>query len=151
MESGAGKNDLMKPTIRAALAGAGAAATWAAAEPLLRRVCRTPYSDVRLLGRLVARGRRVDTAGLALHVANGALAGIALDRLRMTTIPRAVLAAELETFVLWPGMVLVERIHPIFAEEVWPRPIAKHGPTILEQVLAHALFGAVYGGLARRR
>ena len=35
---------------RAALAGMSAAAVWAAAEPALRRLFGTPYSDVRLIG-----------------------------------------------------------------------------------------------------
>lgn len=140
----------MQPTLRAALAGAGAAATWAALEPALRRVCRTPYSDIQILGRLVARGRLMEPAGVALHIANGAGAGIALQRLGATTVARAVLAAEVETATFWPGIFVLERIHPIVAEKKWPRPLVTHAPTIVEQVLAHALFGATFGLLHRR-
>ena len=35
---------------RGFICGAAAAAVWAAAEPALRRVTRTEYSDVRLVG-----------------------------------------------------------------------------------------------------
>ena len=73
-----------------------------------------------------------------------------MQRLRATTVPRAILAAEAETLLLWPGMAVVERVHPVFAERGWPRPIVSHGPTIAEQVLVHALFGAVYGALRAR-
>jgi hypothetical protein len=48
------------------LAGAVAAGVWAAAEPGLGRVLRTPYSDVRLLGRLASR-RYWLPVGLAWH------------------------------------------------------------------------------------
>lgn len=136
--------------LRAALAGAGAAVTWAAAEPALRRLCRTPYSDIQILGRLVARGSRIEPAGFVLHVANGAAAGVVLHRLGATTVLRAVLAAELETAAFWPGIYVLERVHPIVAEKGWPRPLVTNVPTIIEQILAHALFGAVYGLLARR-
>ncbi|MFL5914479.1 MAG: hypothetical protein ACJ752_02410 [Gaiellaceae bacterium] len=34
-------------------AGAAAAPAWATSDPLLRRLAGTPYSDVRLLGRIV--------------------------------------------------------------------------------------------------
>ena len=63
-------------TLRGALAGAAAAAVWAAQQPLDRRVFGVDYDDVELLGRLVARGRAVAyPVGLALHLFNGALFG----------------------------------------------------------------------------
>jgi hypothetical protein len=48
--------------MRGATAGAAAAAVWAAGDPLLRRLAGTPYSDVRLLGRLVTRRRAPSTS-----------------------------------------------------------------------------------------
>ena len=60
---------------RGALAGIAAAATWAALEPPLGRLLRTPYSDVRLLGAPITTGRLWPVAGLAVHLGNGAAFG----------------------------------------------------------------------------
>jgi hypothetical protein len=65
-------------SLRGAAAGVIAAAAWAASEPALRRLARTPYSDVRLLGRAVTRGRGWPMVGVALHLVNGALFGATL-------------------------------------------------------------------------
>ena len=63
---------------RGALAGAAAALAWAGAEPIASRLLKSPYSDVRLLGRMVVRrGAGWRIAGLTMHVANGALFGAA--------------------------------------------------------------------------
>jgi hypothetical protein len=63
--------------LRAAAAGVVAAGVWAAAEPGLRRLFGTPYTDVRLLGAPLSR-RHWRLAGTAVHLANGAAAGVAL-------------------------------------------------------------------------
>ena len=62
-------------TLRGALAGAVAAAVWAAQQPLDRRVFGVPYDDTELLGRWVVRSERWQPAGLALHLVNGAAFG----------------------------------------------------------------------------
>lgn len=67
----------MNPWLQAGFAGAVAAAVWAAQEPVDQRVLRFPYSDVAILGRLVTRGRHWRALGTALHVVNGAVAGLA--------------------------------------------------------------------------
>ncbi len=66
----------MSPWAQAALAGAGAAALWGLLEPLDQRVLRFPYSDIALLGRLATRGPRWKPVGWAVHLANGAVAGL---------------------------------------------------------------------------
>ena len=64
-------------TLRGALAGATAAAVWAAQQPLDKRVFGVDYDDAELLGtpRARATGPATLPVGLALHVANGALFG----------------------------------------------------------------------------
>ena len=62
-------------TLRGALAGAAAAAVWAAQQPLDKRAFGSRYDDVELLGKLVTRGPTWYPVGLALHVQNGALFG----------------------------------------------------------------------------
>ena len=58
-----------------ALAGAVAAAIWAAQQPLDKKVFGSEYDDVELLGNLVARDSSAQAAGLAMHMANGAAFG----------------------------------------------------------------------------
>src|SRR3954462_14277897 len=62
-------------TLRGALAGAAAAAVWAAQQPLDKRVFVVHSDDAELLGGLVARGAPEYRVGLAIHLADGALFG----------------------------------------------------------------------------
>src|SRR5262245_21116098 len=97
--------------MRGATAGAVAALTWAAAEPALGRVFGTPYSDVKLLGGLVVRGRARYPVGVAIHVANGAAFGWAFEKLLGGGVRRGLIAAEAENALLWPGILILDRIH----------------------------------------
>lgn len=125
-----------------------AAAAWAAAEPVLQRVFRTPYSDVRLLGAIATRGRWWPVAGTAMHVANGAAFGLAWERLGWRGWKRGVAAAELENLVLWaPGMALVDRYHPDRRSGTL-LPLLRSKRVFGYEVVTHALFGAVLGRLA---
>jgi hypothetical protein len=124
-----------------------AAAAWAAAEPLLQRVFRTRYSDVRLLGRVVTRGRWWPAAGTAMHVANGAAFGIAWERLGGGGWKRGIVAAQVENLVLWaPGMALVDRYHPDRRSGALPM-LLRNKRVFGYEVATHALFGAVLGML----
>src|SRR3954449_7975613 len=62
-------------TLRGALAGAVAAAVWAAQQPLDKAVFGVDYDDVELLGKTVTNGPAWPYIGLAWHVANGAAFG----------------------------------------------------------------------------
>ena len=66
--------ELRRP-LNGAIAGATAAAVWAAQQPLDKRVFGSDYDDVQLLGKLVTRGPGATAAGLALHIFNGAVFG----------------------------------------------------------------------------
>jgi hypothetical protein len=135
--------------VKGPLAGAVAALAWAAAEPALGRLFGTPYSDVRLLGRLVTRGPGSNAAGLAIHVANGAGFGWTFERvLRGGGVRRGILAAELENALLWPAMAVMDRIHPDRRAGAWP-PLATSPRVAGYSVAGHALFGAVLGSLTR--
>jgi hypothetical protein len=136
-------------TSRGALAGAAAAAVWAAAEPGARRLFGTPYSDVRLLGAMVTRRRAWPLVGVALHVANGAAFGAAFARLGGHGIAQGVLAAEAESLALWPGMALVDRYHPDRRSGAWP-PLLGNRRVFAQEVAVHALFGTVLGVLTGR-
>ena len=133
---------------RGAVAGIVAATVWAAAEPALGRAFGTPYSDVRLLGRVVTRGRLWPVAGLALHAANGAVFGAVFERLGGRGVSRAVAAAELESLLLWPGMAVVDRVHPDRRSGYLP-PLLWNGRVFAYEAATHALFGLVLGLLLR--
>ncbi|MBD0290679.1 MAG: hypothetical protein ICV74_05435, partial [Thermoleophilia bacterium] len=124
---------------RGARAGIAAAAAWAAAEPVLGRLLGTPYSDLRLLGAPLAR-RRWRAAGLALHLANGAVFGAAFERLGGRGAVAGGLAAQVENLVLWPAMAVVDRVHPDRRSGAWP-PLLGNARVFAYEVAAHAIFG----------
>ena len=133
---------------RGARAGIIAAAVWAASEPLAGRLFRTPYSDLRLLGAVVTRGPLWWPAGLALHLANGAVFGAAFERMGGGGWKQGMLAAQLENVGLWPGMALVDRLHPDRKSGAWPR-LLTNGRVFAYEAAVHAIFGAVLGALLR--
>jgi hypothetical protein len=124
-----------------------AAAVWAAAEPVAGHIFRTPYySDLRLLGRILTDGRLSRPVGLALHLANGAAFGAAFERVGGRGWRQGLLAAELENLGLWPGMALVDRLHPDRKSGAWP-PLLTNPRVFLYEAAVHALFGGVLGAL----
>ena len=134
--------------LRGILAGIAGAATWAAAEPLLGRALGTPYSDARLLGGLVADGPHWRPAGVGVHLVNGGVFGAVFARLGGHGIVRGIAAAQVENLALWPGMAVVDRVHPDRRRGAWP-PLLRNGRVFAYEMATHALFGAVLGALVR--
>jgi hypothetical protein len=139
--------------LRDAAAGAVAATVWGVLEPLDRRLLRSDYSDIALLGKTFTRGRAWRTLGFALHAGNGAVFGLAFrEARRITGIPprRLALAMALaEHVTLYPLSVLVDRYHPARGQEGVP-PLATNPRAFLQATWRHAVFGAVLGFLAAR-
>jgi hypothetical protein len=137
--------------LRGALAGAAAAAVWAAAEPLGRRLLRPPstYSDLRLLGRPLSRARW-HPVGFAFHLVNGAAFGIAFRAFGGCGWRRGLAVAQAENVLLWPGMVVVDRFHPDRRSGAWP-PLLLNGRVFAYEVAMHAVFGVTLGLLLSRR
>ena len=133
---------------RGAAAGVAAAAAWAAAEPLLGRLLRTPYSDVRLLGGAITGGPLWRPLGLALHLGNGAAFGAVFERLGGRGPKHGVLAAQAENLLLWPGLAVVDRFHRDRRSGAWP-PLLRNPRVAAYEVATHALFGFVLGSLLR--
>jgi hypothetical protein len=135
---------------RAALAGAAGTLLWAALEPIDTRIFRNDYSDVAVLGKFVTRTRAWPVAGLAFHVANGALFGIAFDAARRrTTLPARRLALTLalaEHVALFPLSYVVDRAHPARGEPGVGDLFSTRG--FAQATARHALFGAVLGRFA---
>ena len=132
----------MDPRGRGALAGAVAAVVWAAANPLARRAFGTPYSDVELLGG--------GPAGFALHTANGAGFGYLFVKLGGRGVRDGIAAAVVENALLWPGMFVVDRMHPRRRDGTWP-PLARNPRVFAQATAGHALYGALLGMLGSRR
>lgn len=136
--------------MRPAAAGAVAALTWAALEPLDRRLLRNDYSDVAMLGKLVTRSRAWPLAGLAVHAANGAVFGLALGqaRRRLRRPPTPLQLALVEHTVLYPLTYVVDRAHPARGSRGVATSFSARG--FVQETLRHALFGVVLGRLERR-
>ena len=130
--------------MRGMLAGIVAAGIWAAAEPALGRALGVPwYSDRRLLGGLFRVGPE---AAIAIHLVNGAVFGATFERLGLRGPVSGVVMAQAESLSLWPAMSVVDRVHEDRRSGAWPT-LWGNRRVFAYEVAAHALFGAVLGGL----
>jgi hypothetical protein len=130
--------------MRGMLAGIVAAGVWAAAEPALGRALGVPwYSDRRLLGGLFRVGPE---AAIAIHLVNGAVFGATFERLGLRGPVSGVVMAQAESLSLWPAMRVVDHVHEDRRSGGWP-PLWGNRRVFAYEVAAHALFGAVLGGL----
>ena len=125
-----------------AAAGAVAASVWSLLEPIDRRLLRSDYSDVLLLGKTFTGGRLAWPVGFAIHAANGALFGLAFDRVR-----RRVPYSK-EHVALYPLSYFVDRYHPARGQAGIP-PLFTNPRAFVQATLRHALFGVVLGRLSR--
>jgi len=141
----------LRRTLNGALAGATAAAVWAAQQPLDKRLFGSHYDDVEVLGKLVTRGPAWPAAGLGLHLANGAMFGAvyALARPLVPAPPLAsgVTAALAEHAGFWPLGPLVDRRHPARSEL---EPLSGNRRAFAQSTWRHLLFGVVLAELERR-
>ena len=134
----------------AGLAGVAAAAVWAAAEPLDQRLLRSGYSDIALLGKLVTRGPRWRQVGLALHLGNGAVAGVVFWALHLWfgggVLAGAIVFAMVEHVLTYPLTILTDRFHPARGAPELP-PLSRSGRGFVQATWRHLLFGVVLGVL----
>ena len=128
---------------------------WAVQEPFDQRVLRCDYSDVAILGKALTRRPGWLPAGLALHVVNGALFGLAYHQARQLvprTDPRrlALGMALVEHVALYPLCYLIDRHHPARGEPGIPR-LSTNPRAFAQATWRHAVFGLALGALARPR
>ena len=136
--------------IGGATAGAVAALTWAALQPLDKAVLRHGYDDVELLGRAVRPKSGWLLPGLAMHAANGAAFGFVYSELRRRTphvnpVVTATAAALVEHVSLFPLAAVVDRHHPAKDELVRTWTMR----AFVQATWRHLLFGVVLGLLVR--
>jgi hypothetical protein len=141
----------LRRTVNGAMAGAVAAGLWAAQQPLDKRVFGSDYDDVELLGKLFTRGSAWQAAGLAMHVANGAVFGATYALLRpLVPLPPVVAGATAglaEHAGFWPFSRLIDRHHPARSEL---EPLWGNRRAFAQAAWRHLLFGLVLGELERR-
>jgi hypothetical protein len=141
----------LRRSVNGAVAGAAAAAFWAAQQPADKRVFASGYDDVELLGKAVTRGETWPVAGIALHLGNGAAFGAIYGQLRPflpgPLVGRAVTAALIEHVALWPLGRLVDRYHPARNELT---PLSDNARAFAQATWRHLIFGLVLGELERR-
>jgi hypothetical protein len=133
--------------IRGAAAGAAAAMLWSAAEFAAARALRHGFTDTRLLGR-VASERWWLPAGVLIHAFNGAAFGAAFAAAGARGPMAGLRWASAEAIATWPGMALVDRVHPDRRSGRWPRPLLTDPRVIAQEAAMHALFGLALGLLA---
>jgi len=138
-------------TVRGALAGAAAAGVWSAQSQLDRRVFGVDYLDEALLGKAITRGPAWPVAGVALHLANGALFGAVYanvaPRVPLPSWARGPVAGLAEHLATWPLTALIGRAHP--ARDEFPA-LWGSSAAFAQATWRHVLFGAVLGELERR-
>jgi hypothetical protein len=138
-------------TLRGAVSGALAAAVWGLAQPLDKRVFRSRYDDVELLGKAVTPGDHWYPIGLGLHMTNGALFGAVYANvapaLPIAPALRGPAAGFAEHLALWPLVGLTDRLHP--ARGDLPK-LSGNRMAFLQAAWRHLLFGFVLGELERR-
>jgi hypothetical protein len=134
--------------LRGALAGAAAAVAWRACDPLLKRVFGTSYADAELAGPFLTRGPLQPLVNVAAHTAAGAGFGHLFERFGGRGVRQGVVAALVENTVLWPGMIVLDRVHPARRDGTWP-PLFANPRVFAQSTAGHALFGAVLGLLVR--
>lgn len=131
---------------KGAVAGAIAAGVWAAQQPLDKRLFRSGYDDVELLGKAITRGRWWRPLGVGMHLANGAAFGAiyAPLRARLGLPPRraGVAAGLAEHLALWPLVRVTDRLHPARREL---EPLTGNRAAFAQGAWRHALFGLVLG------
>jgi len=139
--------------LRGALAGAVAAAVWAAQQPLDKQAFGVDYDDAELLGAALTRERGTPATfavGLAVHVANGAVFGAVYARLAPSVpgpaVARGAAAGMAEHLATWPLTRLLH-LHPAGGE--FP-PLWGSRAAFAQATYRHLLFGALLGGLERR-
>jgi len=137
---------------RAALAGVAGAGLWALQEPYDQRLFGCDYSDLAVLGKAFTRGPYWRRLGLALHLLNGALFGIVIERVsaRCQRSPArvALLLSLAEHLGLYPLCALVDRRHPARGQAGVP-PLLRNRRAFAQASWRHLLFGLVVGRLSR--
>jgi hypothetical protein len=138
-------------TLRGAVSGAVAAAVWAVQQPIDKVAFGSRYDDIEFLGKAITRGDGWYTAGLMLHLQNGAAFGAAYANLApllpVPPVARGPVVALAQHLAFWPLGVISDRFHPARAQ--LPKFAGNHR-AFAQSAWRHLVFGVVLGELERR-
>jgi len=139
-------DQMVQTSVRGAVAGAVAAVVMTLEQPVDKRLFDSEYDDVEILGKLVTRGDNWRPIGIALHVQNGAIFGVAYARLKPSlpgpAVLRGLLVGLIEHVAAWPLTVVFDRYHP--ARKELPK-LAANPRAFGQATIRHAVFGIVLG------
>jgi hypothetical protein len=135
-----------------AIAGLAAAAAFAGWMKADMRITGDRVDDFQLLGGIGPGSEHWQAKGAAIHFINGAVLGAAYttveERLTGPGWLRGVSFALIENTVLWPLILLLDRVHPAIRSGELPT-YNRIWPFIAEN-LRHIIYGAVLGYLFDR-
>jgi uncharacterized protein DUF6789 len=133
-------------SVRGAVAGAVATVAMTLEGALDMRLFNSQYDDIAILGKAVTSGDHWQPIGVALHVQNGAVLGVAYTRVKPSLpgppVLRGLLAGLVEHLATWPMVALVDRYHP--ARNEMPELVG-NGRAFAQATIRHAVFGITLG------
>lgn len=138
--------------VAGALAGFVGAIAFLIAMAIDLALVRNRTNDLRLLAGLIPGGsEQWSILGTTMHLLNGAALGILFTRVQHRLpgrpIVRGLTFAWLENCLLWPLVVLLDRLHPDIRAgrlERFNRPVP-----FLQELWRHAAYGLALGWLHR--
>lgn len=138
--------------VTGAVAGVAAAGAFAAFMLADMRATGDRVDDFQLLGGLGPGAEHWRAKGTAIHFVNGALLGAAYTtvepRLPGPGWLRGIAFALVENTLLWPLVLLIDRVHP--AIQSGELPTYNRAWPFVAETLRHVVYGAVLGGLYQR-
>ncbi len=143
----------MSGSLRHALAGFVGALAFLVAMAVDLALLRRRTNDLRLLAGLLPVGHRYwPLLGTIMHLVNGAALGILYGRLRRRFPGPGWLAGALfalaENLVLWPVILVLDRVHP----EIRAGRLERFNQLVpfLQEVWRHVAYGVTLGLLVDR-
>ena len=140
--------DLADERQRGAVAGLVASGAMALAMLLDMRMTRERTNEFQLIGALAPSGARTwPVVGPVLHGVNGAALG-AVFGLTHHGLPgplwvRGLLFGQAENLILWPVIVVLDRLHPAIRQGALPR--FNRPVVFLQEVFRHVVYGVTLG------
>lgn len=148
--------ELTRPSLRrTVVTGSLASAAYLGAQALDRRVAPNEYDDLVLWGGFLSRRRRWQRAlGLVVHFSLGITLAAVYESVRLPLPPmpgwfQGVLFAQVENALLYPGVPVLNAIHPEVRRGRLPSLLT--WKYFLVEAFRHAAYGVVLGTLGRRR
>lgn len=137
---------------RGAVAGLAGGAAFSMVMSIDQRLSGCPADDYRLLADFGPFERSWPVIGRLVHAVNSVAVGITFsaieDRLRGPGWLRGLAFAMAENAILWPVIILIDRVHPAVRSGALPR-YNQPAPAALELV-RHAAYGVALGTVYER-